>query len=121
MRAILKLMKHEGYSYDVDVFNYQTICNDKTDLWSANCAIPELLFGNEEKFNSFFSRLEIESQQYTECFIFPLSGGVVSKKKIYEIPTWLLDFFNFIDTILIFCFPNIFAFGRKVVIRKKID
>ncbi|MDA8691944.1 GtrA family protein [Candidatus Pseudothioglobus singularis] len=119
MRVILKLMKHEGYSYDVDVFNYQTICNDKTDLWSANCAIPELLFGSEEKFHSFFSRLEIESQKYTECSIFPLSGGVVSKKNIFEIPTWILEVFNFIDKILIFCLPNIFAFGRKVVIRKR--
>ena len=53
MRVILKLMSHEGYSYDVDVFNYESICNDKNDLWSANCAVPQLLFDDESKFNNF--------------------------------------------------------------------
>jgi len=118
MRIILKLMRHEGYSYDVDVFNYQTVCNDKDDLWSANCAIPELLFEDENKFNNFFPGLEIEYQMKTEFFIFPLSGGVVSKTKVPEMPSWLLDIINAIDKFLIFLFPQIFSFGRRVVIKK---
>ena len=62
MRLILNLMKHEGYSYDVNVFDYETVCNDKKDPWSANCAIPELLFDNKEKFNNFFKDLQIENK-----------------------------------------------------------
>ena len=121
MRIILKLMKHEGYSYDVDVFNYQTVCNDKDDLWSANCAIPELLFHDENKFSSFFKGLKIEYQKNTEFSIFPLSGGVVSKVKLLEMPSWLLDIFNAIDKFLIFLFPEIFSFGKRVVIRKTLE
>jgi len=121
MRIILKLMKHEGYSYDVDVFNYQTVCNDKDDLWSANCSIPELLFDDENKFSSFFRGLKIEYQKNTEFTIFPLSGGVISKIKIPEMPSWLLDTFNVIDKFLIFLFPKIFSFGRRVVIRKTLE
>ena len=118
MRMILKLMRHEGYSYDVDVFNYESICNDKEDLWSANCAIPQLLFDDESKFNNFFPDLKIYYQKKTEFSIFPLSGGVVSKKRILEIPSSVLRIFNLIDKVLIFFFPEIFAMGRKVVIKK---
>jgi len=118
MRIILKLMRHEGYSYDVDVFNYQSICNDKDDLWSANCAIPQLLFEDEAKFNNFFPELKIHYQKKTEFSIFPLSGGVVSKKSIFEIPSLILTIFDYIDRLLIFFFPEIFAMGRKVVIKK---
>ena len=121
MRIILKIMRHEGYSYDVDVFNYQSICNDKNDLWSANCAIPELLFNDEDKFSSFFTGLKIEYQKNTEFFIFPLSGGVISKTNVLEIPSWILDIFNYLDKFIIFFLPNIFAFGRRVVIRKNTD
>ena len=121
MRILLKFMRHEGYSYDVDVFNYQTVCNDKDDLWSANCAIPELLFHDENKFSSFFKGLKIEYQKNTEFTIFPLSGGVVSKVKILEMPSWLLDIFNAIDKFLIFMFPKVFSFGKRVVIRKKLE
>ena len=120
MRIILKLMRHEGYSYDVDVFNYESICNDKNDLWSANCAIPQLLFDDESKFNNFFPELKICYQNKTEFSIFPLSGGVVSKKRILEIPSSVLKIFDLMDRFLIFFFPEIFAMGRKVVIKKTI-
>ena len=121
MRIILKLMRHEGYSYNVDVFNYQTICNDKDDLWSANCAIPELLFEDEQKFSSFFTGLKIEYQKNTEFLIFPLSGGVVSKTKVLELQSWVLDIFDYIDKFLIALFPKIFSLGRRVVVRKNVD
>ena len=118
MRLILKLMKHEGFSYEVDVFNYKSVCNDKDDPWSANCAIAELLFDNEKKFNEFFKGLTIEYQKKVEFSIFPLSGGVTSKIKIPELPTYILKFFNILDKILIYCFPKIFPLSRSVVIRK---
>ena len=118
MRIILNVMKHEGYNYDIDVFNYKTICNDRNDPWSANCAIPELLFDNEKKFNNFFKELKIEKQKNVEFFIFPLSGGVVSKIKMLELPTFLLSFFDFIDKILVLLFPKVFALGKEIVIRK---
>ena len=44
MRLLLKVMSHEGWSYDVDVFDKETVANDPRDPWSANCAIPQLLF-----------------------------------------------------------------------------
>lgn len=118
MRLILNLMRHEGYSYEVNVFDYKTVCNDKKDPWSANCAIPELLFDNEVKFNDFFKNLKIEKQKFEEFLIFPLSGGVVSKIKMIEFPVSLLKIIDILDNVLVSIFPSIFALGKKVVIRK---
>jgi hypothetical protein len=62
--------------------------------------------------------LKIEYQEKTEFIIFPLSGGVVSKKSIFEISSWILKIFDLLDKVLILFFPEIFALGRKVVIKK---
>jgi 2-polyprenyl-3-methyl-5-hydroxy-6-metoxy-1,4-benzoquinol methylase len=118
MRLILKLMRHEGFSYDVDVFDYKSICNDKSDPWSANCAIAELLFSNEKKFNDFFLGLNIEHQKKVEFTIFPFSGGVTTKIKMMELPNYILNVFNTLDKILIYLFPKIFPLTRNIVIRK---
>ena len=118
MRTILNIMKHEGYNYDVEVFNYQTICNDKKDPWSANCAIPELLFDDEKKFNTFFKRLTITKHKNVEFLIFLLSGGVVSKIKMIELPYLFLRTINLLDKILVCLFPKIFALGKEIVIKK---
>jgi SAM-dependent methyltransferase len=118
LRVLLRLMRHEGWSYDVDVFDEKAVANDPSDLWSANCAIPELLFEQIDKFEKIFSRLKVELNKKNEFLIFPLSGGVISKAKIPELPYWLLRMANTIDKALTSLFPTIFAMGRSVVIRK---
>jgi SAM-dependent methyltransferase len=120
MRIILFLMKHEGWSYDVDVFNKNTVVNDPSDPWSANCATPELLFEDNHKFQKTFKGLNILKNEKNEGFIFPLSGGVIAKTKVPRIPTRILDLVAFFDRILIKLFPNIFAMGLSVVIKKTV-
>ena len=73
MRIIIKIMKQEGYSYDVDVFSDHSICNDKDDILSGNNAIPEMLFEDENQFSEYFNGLTIEYQKLDEFMIFPLS------------------------------------------------
>jgi SAM-dependent methyltransferase len=118
LRFLLRLMRHEGWSYDVNVFDETAIANDPSDLWSANCAIPELLFEQKDKFEKQFTSLKIELNKKNEFLIFPLSGGVISKTKFPELPYWLLTMANAIDKGLIYLLSNIFAMGRSVVIRK---
>lgn len=118
LRVLLRYMRHEGWSYDVDVFDESAIANDPADLWSANCAIPELLFEQEKKFETVFSTLKIELNKKGEFLIFPLSGGVISKTKVPELPTFLLNIANRIDYLLAGILPSVFAMGRSVVIRK---
>jgi SAM-dependent methyltransferase len=121
MRFLLRLMRHEGWSYDVDVFDEQAIVNDKNDLWSANCAVPELLFANVMRFELTFPSLKVETNELCECLIFPLSGGVISKTRMPELPSFLLNAILFLDRFLVQFAPGLFALGRRVVIRKRED
>ena len=118
LRLLLRLMRHEGWSYEVDVFDPAAIANDPSDLWSANCAIPELLFDQPERFENTFSKLKIELNKKMECILFPLSGGVISKTGVPELPLWALRFVVWVDSILIAISPGVFAMGRSVVLRK---
>lgn len=118
MRMILKKMKHEGYSYDIDVYDKKQICNDKNDPWSANCAIPNLLFDNRKLFEENFPFKTIY-HSYREFFIFPLSGGVIAKKKTINLPGFVLHFINAIDSIMVFCFRKIFPLQRRIVLENK--
>ena len=43
LRLVLRVMRHEGYSYNVDVLAEDTVANDPQDPWSANCAIPGVI------------------------------------------------------------------------------
>lgn len=119
-RVLLKLMRHEGWSYDVDVFDPDAIINDPDDPWSANCAIAELFFDEPERFEKNFS-LKIDLDQKKEGFIFPLSGGVIAKTPVPELPTLILNLFFYLDSVLIALFPNVFALGRVIVLRKPVD
>ena len=119
MRVLLRFMRHEGWSYEVDVFDEAAIVNDPNDLWSANCAVPELLFEDKSAFERTFTQLELLQSKLNECFIFPLSGGVISKTKMPELPQFVLSAVSKVDKVLISLFPKIFALGCSVVIKKR--
>ena len=121
MRTILKLMCHEGWSYDVNVFDEDEVANNPDDPFSANCAIPELLFTDDGTFENEFPGLKIIRNSLCECFTFPLSGGVISKHKTIELPFAVLKAINQLDRACIAVIPSVFAMGRSVVIRKDIE
>lgn len=118
MRLILRLMRHEGYSFDIDIFDKEVVCTDKNDLWSANCAIPNLLFDDEDKFRQKIPYFKIISNKYCEFFIFLNSGGVIAKTFYIPLPLFLLKIIRIIDNILIKVFPRIFALQRQIILRK---
>jgi SAM-dependent methyltransferase len=119
MRLLLRVFHHEGYSYDIDIFNTKSIVNDKNDLWSANCAVPEILFTQEQGFENFFGGLKVQLNEPCEFLLFPLSGGVISKTKVPRLPNFLLKLAALIDKFLIKILPSVFALGRKIVIKKE--
>lgn len=119
MRALLRLLRHEGWSYNVNVFDEHEVVNDKSDLWSANCAAPELMFSNIYEFERVFTSLKVELNEPCECMIFPISGGVISKTKVPELPRFILNGVLVLDRLLVKLSPNLFAMGRRVVILKR--
>ena len=118
MRRILKLMRHEGYDYTINVFDENLICTDPNDLWSANCAIPNLLFDNQEAFRKHIPYFSIEKISYSELFLFLNSGGVIAKTKCIRLPKFLLRLVNRVDKILVAISPSTFALQRQIVLRK---
>lgn len=116
MRALLRVMRHEGWSYDVDIWDRQLVANDPRDPWSANCAIPELLFADSNAFEAKFPRFRVVKNDLNECLLFPLSGGVIAKTRMPEFPPSILRLVAIADRVLVRVFPRLFAVGRSVVL-----
>ena len=118
-RLILRLMRHEGYSYKVDIFNRYSFCTDPDDPWSANCAIPNLLFDDKKMFHRKIPYFEICSTGFSEFFTFLNSGGVIAKTFYIPLPRHLLVVLKKIDDLLTDGLPSIFALQRQVVLKNR--
>lgn len=118
LRILLRAMRHEGWSYDIDVFDPAAVANDPADPWSANCAIPHLLFSDERKFEQALPQLRIRRNELNEFLLFPLSGGVIAKTPVPELPEAALRRVRGIDKALVALMPACFAMGRSVVLEK---
>jgi SAM-dependent methyltransferase len=117
-RMFLRVMRHEGWSYEIDVFDEKVIANVPDDPWSANCAIPDMLFGNPKRFHNAFSRLRIIRSEMCEFLTFPLSGGVTAKTRTINLPYWALNVIGLVDRCCVTLAPSVCAFARRLVIEK---
>lgn len=115
LRFLLRVTNHEGYSYDIDVFDRNTTCNNPDDPWSCNIAIPNLLFDETEKFESAFSFKMIYSR-YTECILWPLLGGIAPVEKQISLSMKILTMIDKIDSFLTAISKDIFALQRQIVL-----
>lgn len=119
MRLLLRLMRHEGYSYDVNVFDRNSICTDPRDLWSANCVIPNLLFDDREAFERNVAGFHFVYHRFQECLCLINSGGVIAKTMYVPLPRFALRCLGAADSFLTACFPNVFALQRQIVLQKQ--
>ena len=120
MRIVLRLMRHEGYNYDVNVFDPELICTDPQDLWSANVAIPNLLFDDKKKFAKHVTNFELERSTFSEFLLFLNSGGVIAKTRYVPLNRPLLRLVQGIDILLSVIAPQVFSLQRQVVLRKNL-
>jgi ubiquinone/menaquinone biosynthesis C-methylase UbiE len=119
MRLFLRLMRHEGYSFDVNVFDREEVCTDESDLWSANCAIPRLLFDDIKKWEREVPNFKILKYSYSEFLTFLNSGGVIAKVFFIPLPLFVLSVIEKFDSFLSKVAPNIFALQRQIVLKKQ--
>ena len=117
-KFFLFVLKHEGWSFNVNIFNTRKAMFKSTNPWNANNAIAYLLFNHEDKFHSHFPEYKIIKNELSEFIIFLNSGGVVNNTFYLPINKFIFNFLNFIDKVLIFLFPKIFALNRSVVLKK---
>lgn len=118
MRIMLHLMRIEGYSYDVDVFDSRNPVNDPKDLWSGNNAVPNMLFDDPNLFNLQSTGLRIVQQGFSETLVYLVSGGVTAKTFFVPLPRWLLRCLKSFDDILSSLAPHVFALQRWAVIER---
>ena len=118
MMSILRIMKHEGWSFLSNVYDLNIPSTHEKDLWSGNDAIPNLLFDYPEKFKKEVSFFTIKKQEFSEFFIFPLSGGVIAKTKTINLPFFALNIIDILDNFLIKLSPRIFALQRRIILKK---
>jgi SAM-dependent methyltransferase len=119
MRFLLRLMRHEGYDFTINVFDRDLICTSPTDLWSANCAIPNLLFDEVNNFNRNIPYFKVLHTGFSEFFIFINSGGVISKTFFIPLPFLILKIVNSIDKLLCKISSTVFALQRQIVLEKR--
>lgn len=122
MKLALRLMRHEGYSDDTDVFDRLHVCNLPDDPWSANCSVPKLLFfgvgGGTKRFEQELPMYRIRKRERNECLMFFLSGGVIAK-------TWYLPagekgvkIIQKLDRLFVKLCPAVFASGCSIVLER---
>jgi hypothetical protein len=119
MRLALRLMRHEGYSYEPNVFDPEAICNDPADPWSANCAIPNLLFDDREAFERNVPAFRMVHTSFREFACMFNCGGVIAKTFCLPLPKWMVYLMHGIDTILTAVAPSLFAMQRQIVLEKR--
>lgn len=116
--AVLRAMRHEGYSFDVNVFDENCICTDPDDPWAGNNAIPRLLFDDRTAFERSQAGWRILRDEPCECLMFLNSGGVTAKTAYVPLPPFVLKGVQALDTMLAKIAPNVFALGRRIALQK---
>ena len=72
----------------------------------------------KKKFHLNFPEYQILKNNLSEFFIFLNSGGVVQDTFYIPLNKLFLNFFVFIDKILVSILPSIFALNRSIVLKK---
>ena len=115
----LRTMRHEGWSFEVDVFDPTALVNDPKDPWSGNNAISYLMFRDPSLFEENSRGFEVIHDSFAECMMFPLSGGVTAKTKTINLSITMLRIIDWLDGKLCRLSPYMFAMARLVVLRKR--
>ena len=118
MQIVVMLMKHEGFDFTANPLDNTKPCNNPSDPWSANIALPNLIFDDFKKFNSGLkSKFEIIFKKHNECMVFLNSGGVIAK-------TFYVPYGDIVNKIVIkldniLCkLPGVFALQKSIVLKK---
>ncbi len=117
-RIALRLTGHEGYDFAADPFDPTRPCNDPNDPWSANCAIPNLLFDDMARFRSHYPELTPIEMARSEFFSHFNSGGITARGPYLPLPQAALRLLDAADALLVRLAPGVFASQRRLVLRR---
>ena len=114
----LRITGHEGFDWSADPFDASRPCNDPGDPWSANCAIPNLLFDDLARFSARYPLFEVAEQGLSEFFIHFNNGGISARVPYLPLPESLLRVVDSVDGALVAVAPGFFAAQRRIALRR---
>lgn len=117
VRLLFRLLDHEGYSYDVDVFDTSIRVNDPDQPWLANNAVCDLLFENKDLFEKK-TGFKILLDKPIEFFVFLFSGGISNEFPTIRLNRFFLTLLSRLDSFLSLL-PAIFPLSRKTILIKE--
>ena len=112
------LLDDEAWSYKINIFNTKKNIFKSSSPWDSNTAVAQLLFKEEKKFNFYFPNFLFLKNDLSEFSIFLNSGGVVQDTFHIPVNKIIFNLMKYIDKLLIWLLPNIFALNRRVVLKK---
>jgi SAM-dependent methyltransferase len=118
LRLALRLQRHEGYDFNVSVFDDSAVCTDPDDLWAGNNAIVDLLLEDEARFLRAVPNFRLLHREHCEFLTFLNSGGVTAKTVYLPLPMPLLRLVEAVDQKLSNAWPRIFALQVRLVLQK---
>ena len=118
MRILLRLLRHEGWSFEPNIYDVDVIANDPQNPWSGNNAIPNMIFTDIDRFHKKFPNFELIENTPTECLNVIVAGGVIAKSRTIQIPS-IIQILSTGGQIVGYFLPSVFALGRQICIRKK--
>ena len=118
MKVALRTMRHEGWDEDAQVFDTLAVCTSPDDLWSANCAIPRLLFDDHAMFESRRNDFRVVHDTHAEFITFLNSGGVIAKTASIELPESIRSRVYALDNFLARIAPSVFGLQRRIVLQR---
>jgi SAM-dependent methyltransferase len=118
-RIALRVTGHEAYDFRTEVFDSSSPCNDPRDPWSANCAIPNLLFDDLPRFQTAYPEFEVREMRRSEFFVHFNCGGITSSGPYIPLPEVAMRVLDAIDFILVAIAPRVFASQRRIVLRRR--
>jgi SAM-dependent methyltransferase len=121
MRLALRLQRHEGYDFNVDVYDERVPCTNPDDPWAGNNAIVDLLLENETRFYSEFPEFRLIHRSYSECMTLLNSGGVIARTAYLPLPLPLVRLMGKFDQVITNALPDIFAFQVQLVLQKALS
>lgn len=119
MRAALRLQNHEGYDYNVDVFDDDVICTDPQDPWAGNNAIVDLLLEDRSKLFQHIPQFRLIHESHSEFLTLLNSGGVVARSVYVPLPMPLMNVVEKVDRVLTRTFPEALSSQVQLVFEKR--
>jgi SAM-dependent methyltransferase len=117
-RIALRVTGHEDVDFSADPFDASKACNQPDDPWSANCAIPNLLFDDLDRFREHYPEFAVVESGMSEFFVQFNSGGVTATVPYLPLPWAAMRVVDVIDRVLVAIAPGVFASQRRLVLRR---